>query len=157
MQVQSWVRRIPWRRAWQPTPVFLPGESPGQRSLEGCSPWGSKELDTTVKIKGPDYRGILRVVVQESYPQLSNPLTIHSIQNNGDSLKKGRIESIALTYKHYQCETDSQWEVAVSHRELSLVLCDDLEGCDRDAREGSSWGKEHKYIRAYFMVLYGRN
>jgi len=37
----------PWRRAWQPTPVFLPEESHGQRSLAGCSPWGHKELDTT--------------------------------------------------------------------------------------------------------------
>ena len=34
----SWVRKIPWRRAWQPTPVFLPGESRGQRSLVGYSP-----------------------------------------------------------------------------------------------------------------------
>jgi len=33
-----WVRKIPWRRTWQPTPVFLPEESPGQRSLVGCSP-----------------------------------------------------------------------------------------------------------------------
>jgi len=31
----SWVGKIPWRRKWQPTPVFLPGKSPGQRSLEG--------------------------------------------------------------------------------------------------------------------------
>ena len=38
--------KIPWRRAWQPTPVFLPGESHGQRILEGYSPWGHKELDT---------------------------------------------------------------------------------------------------------------
>ena len=38
---------ISWRRKWQPTPVFLPGESHGQRSLEGYSPWGHKELDTT--------------------------------------------------------------------------------------------------------------
>ena len=36
----AWVGKIPWRRAWQPTPVFLPGESHGQRSLAGCSPWG---------------------------------------------------------------------------------------------------------------------
>jgi len=35
-----WVGKIPWRRAWQPTPVFLPGESHGQRSLAGYSPWG---------------------------------------------------------------------------------------------------------------------
>ena len=39
-----WVKMIPWRRAQQPTPVFLPGESHGQRSLAGCSPWGHKDL-----------------------------------------------------------------------------------------------------------------
>ena len=38
----SWVKKIPWRRAWQPTPVSLPGESHGQRSLAGYSPWGRK-------------------------------------------------------------------------------------------------------------------
>ena len=41
------VRKIPWRRAWQPTPVFSPGEFHGQRSLVGYSPWGCKESDTT--------------------------------------------------------------------------------------------------------------
>ena len=40
-----WVRRIPWRRAWQPTPVFLPAASHGQRSLAVL--WDGKELDTT--------------------------------------------------------------------------------------------------------------
>ena len=42
-----WVGKIPWRRAWQPSPVFLPGESRGQSSLVGCSPKGHKESDTT--------------------------------------------------------------------------------------------------------------
>ena len=42
-----WVRKIPWRRKWPPTPVFLPGKSHGQRSLVGYSPWGHKESDTT--------------------------------------------------------------------------------------------------------------
>ena len=42
-----WVRKIPWRRRWQPTPVFLPGKSHGQRSLVGYSPWGCKESNTT--------------------------------------------------------------------------------------------------------------
>jgi len=37
--------KIPWRKKWQPTPVFLPGNFHGQRSLEGYSPWGHKELD----------------------------------------------------------------------------------------------------------------
>ena len=62
----SWVRKIPWRGKWQPTPVFLPGESQGQRTLAGASPWGHK-----------------------SWTQLSNetttssrrsaPITVHSI------------------------------------------------------------------------------
>ena len=36
-----------WRRKWQPTPVFLPGESQGRGSLVGCRPWGRTESDTT--------------------------------------------------------------------------------------------------------------
>ena len=43
----SWVLKIPWRRKWQPTPVFLPGEFHGQRSLAGYSLRGCKEPDTT--------------------------------------------------------------------------------------------------------------
>ena len=42
-----WVRKIPWRRAWQPTPVFLPGESQGQRRLAGYSLCGHPESGTT--------------------------------------------------------------------------------------------------------------
>ena len=42
-----WVTKIPWRRAWQPTAVFLPEESQGQGCLTGCSPWGHKESDMT--------------------------------------------------------------------------------------------------------------
>ena len=41
-----WVETITWRRAWQPTPVFLPGEFQGQRSLVGCGPWDHKDTDT---------------------------------------------------------------------------------------------------------------
>ena len=42
-----WVGKIPWKRAWQCTPVFLPGESHGQRTLEGSGPWGCKDSDMT--------------------------------------------------------------------------------------------------------------
>ena len=42
-----WVRKIPWRREWQPIPVFLPKKSCGQRNLAGYSPWDLKESDTT--------------------------------------------------------------------------------------------------------------
>ena len=47
MQVLSLGWKIPWRRAWQPSPIFLPGESHGQRSLAGYGPWGHKESETT--------------------------------------------------------------------------------------------------------------
>ena len=60
-----WVRKIPWRREWLSIPVFLPGESHGQRSLAGYSPWGGKDLDMTEQLtpvppgkpveKGPKY------------------------------------------------------------------------------------------------------
>ena len=46
----SQVGKIPWRRKWQPTPVFLPGEFHGQRSLVGYSPWNCKESDRTQQL-----------------------------------------------------------------------------------------------------------
>jgi len=46
-----WVQKISWRREWQPTPVFLPGESHGQRSLAGYCLWDHKESDTTERLK----------------------------------------------------------------------------------------------------------
>ena len=48
--VNPWVGKIPWRREWLPTPILLPGEVHGQRSLEGYSPWGRKESDTTERL-----------------------------------------------------------------------------------------------------------
>ena len=48
--LDPWVRNILWRRGWQSTPVFLPGESHGQRGLVGYSPGGHKESDTTEQL-----------------------------------------------------------------------------------------------------------
>ena len=63
-----WVGKIPWGRAWQLTPVFLPGESHGQRSLAGYSPWGCKESDMT------DLTGMCVVgFIAESYSMLFIP------------------------------------------------------------------------------------
>ena len=46
-----WFGKIPWRREWQVTPVSLPGEFHGQRSLAGYSPWGCKESDMTERLQ----------------------------------------------------------------------------------------------------------
>ena len=48
--LDPWVGKIPLTGAWQPTPVFLPGESCGGRSLVGYSPWGRTESDTTERL-----------------------------------------------------------------------------------------------------------
>ena len=45
--LDPWVRKIPWRKEWLPTPVFFPGEFHEQRNLVGYSPWGCKESDMT--------------------------------------------------------------------------------------------------------------
>ena len=51
---ETWVQSLGWEdpldKEWQPTPVFLPGESHGQRSLAGYSPWSRKESDTTEQL-----------------------------------------------------------------------------------------------------------
>ena len=46
-----WVRKIPWNRKWKPTPVFLSGKFPGQRSLAGYSSWGPKVSDTADRLR----------------------------------------------------------------------------------------------------------
>ena len=47
-----WIGKIPWRRKWQPTPVFLPGKSNGQRSLAGYyGPWGHKRIGLDLATK----------------------------------------------------------------------------------------------------------
>ena len=53
-----WVGKIPWRRAQQPIPVFLPGESHGQRSLAGYSPCGLKKLDSYLAPMGSRVPGL---------------------------------------------------------------------------------------------------
>ena len=63
-----WVGKIVWRRAWQTTIVFLPGESHGQRCLGGYSPWGRKELDMTERQRRVT-PGCIQIVVSDVYAQ----------------------------------------------------------------------------------------
>ena len=58
IRFDPWVGKMPWRRKWQPTPVFLPGRFHGQRSLVGYSPWGSQRVrhDLMTKQRGGMWR-----------------------------------------------------------------------------------------------------
>ena len=53
---------MPWRKKWQPTPVFLPGKSHGWRSLAGYSPWGHKESDTTERLHFREIKHLKTVI-----------------------------------------------------------------------------------------------
>ena len=61
--------RSPWRREWQPTPVFLPGEFHGQRSLVSYCPWGHRESDTTKRLTlwSPDWGSVCQISPRQSY------------------------------------------------------------------------------------------
>ena len=89
---KPWVWKIPWRRKWQPTPVFLPGESQGQRSLVGYSPRGHKELDSsahthththTHRLKSAKYTVLTRMFWEERkektihFPCIIIAMTVH--------------------------------------------------------------------------------
>ena len=52
-----WVGKTPWGKEWQFTPVFLLGESHGQRSLAGCSPWGRKSLSRLSQLNNNNLSG----------------------------------------------------------------------------------------------------
>ena len=75
-QCNPWVGKIPWRKKWQPTPVFLPGKSHEQRSLVGYNPWGRKESDRTERLnsntcfKMTELHFLLRCVLASTFKVL---------------------------------------------------------------------------------------
>ena len=90
-QVRYWGQEDPRRRKWQPTPVFLPGESHGRRSLVGYSPQGRKESDTT---EWHHYYTMLY-----SLPVLFDlkPDSVGGSEDNGNSFKRFHTSTAALT------------------------------------------------------------
>ena len=84
-RLSPWVRKIPWKRKWQPSPVFLPGKSYGQRSLADYSPWRHRESDTSYQ--------------RSTHMRAPTPPHTHTrayiykkkINNGGKSLPQGRV------------------------------------------------------------------
>ena len=84
---------IPWRRKWQPTPVFLPGKSRGQRGLEGYSPWGHKELDTIEQLNWTELKQQKRPPRWHSGKEFCNARDETQVQSLGweDPLEKEMV------------------------------------------------------------------
>ena len=107
--LDPWVGKIPWKRKWQPTPVFLPGKSYGQRSQVGCSPLGCKRvrLDLAtkqqwylivfliciylmMKVKEESEKVGLKLNIQKTEIMASGPIT--SWQIDGET-----VETVAIS------------------------------------------------------------
>ena len=69
-RLDPWAGKIPWRRKWLPTAVFLPGEFRGERSLVNYNPWGHEELDTMEQLS-TEKLPLLCYFSKASWPTLS--------------------------------------------------------------------------------------
>ena len=100
------VRKIPWRRKWQPTPVFLPGKFHGERSLVGYSSWGCKESDTAEQLNNNrkiDYRNWApRYSGKESACQCRR-YKIRSFNPWVGKIPWSRKYSIKTNFQQYSC------------------------------------------------------
>ena len=75
-----WVGKIPWRREWQTTPVFLPGKSHAQRSLAGYSPRGHKEPETIERLSNNNVMGLSEIMHMQFLAKV--PADSSSLINN---------------------------------------------------------------------------
>ena len=91
------VRKIPWRREWQLTPVFLPGKSYGQRSLASFSPWGCKVLDTTVHTHAHTHT-YTPAVLEIGFPISPCPLLPYSTTQTGAILGQTELATTLQLY-----------------------------------------------------------
>ena len=90
-----WVTKIPWRRKWQPTPIFLPGKSPEQRSLVGYSPWSCKESDRTERQSTHTAKYL---IYTEKYNKIS--CLHHRIQENHAGTCVLQVSAIIIAPAH---------------------------------------------------------
>ena len=123
---KTWVRplgwEIPWRRKWQPIPVFLPGKSHEQRNLAGYSPWGRKKWDMnerlsthTSGIRGQTYILIYIAKSLQSCPTLCDP---KDSSPPGSSVP-GTLQARTLEWVAICFSNAWQWKVKV--KSLSRV------------------------------------
>ena len=121
-----WVEKIPWRRKWQPTPVFLPGKSQGQRSLAGYGSWDHKESDMTW-------------VRAHTHTKYSFKFGVAKIQQN--FLSSEAISKMATRWKsHYKNVTGNAFIF------LRVCLCVCVCLSEREREKGEREGRRKRVI-----------
>ena len=143
-----------WRRKWQPTPVFLPGESQGWQSLVGCCLWGRTESD------------MAEVTQQQQQQQIKSDLKkdINSVERQAILstyvsvcyfLKTFILKVITGLETLDSRKLHSQQEFAVWLRDLKPGLCNNLEEQDEE-KVGGRFKREGTHVY-WFMLIQGRN
>ena len=99
-----WVRKIPWRRECQPTPVFLPGQFHGQRSLAGYCPWSHKESNMTewltqhnIRFKLP-FIGKLKISLKNNFILIA--IKSSQLKDSTGSLKSKKSKTVYMWIKY---------------------------------------------------------
>ena len=145
-----WVEKIPWRRSWQPTPVFLPGKSHRQRSLVGYSPWGCKESDTYVHTC---YKGEIRQPSEWLIKPTKNgchgllnrkgfwDMFVFKFESSEPQSCSGRRERRdIMTFAYFIFSTPSNYRPCthstdIQQQFLELLLCGPIEGVWRKIQQ----------------------
>ena len=143
--VWSWVGKILWRRGWPPTPVFLPGESHGSRSLAGYSPWSCKESDMTERILLSDTD--VRSIGRHQSQCLENYLwrcSIYTLSASGQSLVitikcEWTTRLLEKNIKHETSPRPSMLKASVSRESPK---CNNWEKEKEEEEEGEQEGEE---------------
>ena len=132
-----WVRKIPWRRAWQPTPVFLPGKFHGQRSLEGYSLLGHKESGMTEAICMHTLTPIFEVLCQRSW-------------GRGEGLFDS---SYSLTHQSQSTTKSSCWRIQNLTTSHHLFCCND---CVASIFPTTTEASQHRCLLLYLLWIHSR-
>ena len=129
-----WIGKSPWRRAWQPTLVFLPGESHGQRSLTVYSPWGRTDSDTTgviePKIVLRSWQGMREKTQEEEKPEETAELKAVITRQRQEKIEWKRQQSQKHKRGHWKMfswKPDEEFHIAQLcrlypvHQEIKLT------------------------------------
>ena len=121
-----WVGKIPWRREWQHTPGFLPGESYGWRRLAGYSPWGYKEPDMTERlIQEQSTKGIRLIAKYFGLKRKKNPPNLDAFTANFYQIFKGK-KKISLLYKDCQKQKEGKYLSAHDVKDFGIFAVNEV-------------------------------
>ena len=143
-RINPWVRKFPWRWKWQPTPLFLPGKTHGQRSLWGYNPWDHKRVGHNLEARRQQQKNITCDTVYDRQVSINNGQINYGIWTSLKIISvnpKGNQPWIFIGKTDAEAESPILWPPDAKSR---------LIGKDPDA--GKDWGQKEKGVPEAEMV-----